>query len=321
MKVLACAADPTDRKLAAYLRAALPKGTDLETVSAASFSRSFRAKAAGSFVYFLVAGLGQRKVLSLAAKLGEIVGCSWGVIDPAGESEDPAAYFFSGARDYVGPRLCKSGGDPRRTAAAFAYAASCGDGPERGREPGFAGWEGLSEGEEIRVLFCFAALADQEGLAGRIGEKRLGKLKEEFCAFLDSWSRESGGIAWIRDSDGCLLLFPPEGGAASPVLGAFRLLLDRVLIGYELFRLSAPVSFRFAFHAGRTTWKKPGDTGTVVSEDVNFAFHLGKRAAGDGYIVVSEASEHAIPSSLRDLFAPAGTFEGHALSASRPFRD
>jgi hypothetical protein len=321
MKVLACAADPADRKLAAYLRAALPEGTALETVSAASFSRSFRVKAVGVFVYFLAAGLGQRKVLSLAAKLEGIAGCSWGVIDPAGESDDPAAYFFAGARDYVGARLCKSGGDPRRTAAAFSYAASCGDGPERGRQPRFAGWDGLSEGEEIRVLFCYAALADQEGLAERIGEKRLGKLKEEFCAFLDSWSRESGGIAWIRDSDGCLLLFPTEGGTASPVLGAFRLLLDRVLIGYEHFRLPAPVSFRFAFHAGRTTWKKPGATGTVVSEDVNFAFHLGQRAAGNGYIVVSEDSADAIPSSLRDLFAPAGSFEGRALSTSRRFRD
>jgi hypothetical protein len=321
VRVLACAADPADRKLAAYMRKALPAGTALETVSAASFSRSFKSKAPGAFVYFLAAGLGQRKVLSLAAKLEGIAGCSWGVIDPAGESEDPAAYFFAGARDYVGPRLFKSGAGPGRTAAAFAYAASCGDVASEECASAFAGWDCLSEGDEIDVVFCYASLADQEGLAERVGENRLGKLKEEFAAFLESWSRECGGIAWIKAQGGCLLLFPTEGAHANPVLGAFRLLLDRALIGYERFRLPISISFRFAFHAGRTTWRKPGATGTVVSEDVNFAFHLGQRAAGDGYIVVSETADGAIPSCLRDLFSPAGSFEGRSLAASRRFED
>jgi hypothetical protein len=321
VKLLACAADAADRKLAAFFRRALPEGTSLEAVSAASFSRSFKAKAPGCFVYFLASGLGQRRVLSLAGKLEGIEGCSWGVLDPSGESEDPAAYFFAGARDYIGPALFRSVADGRRIAAAFAYAAGCGDGAESECRPAFAGWDELSEGDEIEVRFCYAALADQEGLLERVGETRLGKLKEEFAAFLDAWSRDLGGIAWIREPGGSLILFPAAGGQADPVLGAFRLLLDRVLIGYERFRLPAPLSFRFAFHSGRTTWRKPGATGTIVSEDMNYAFHLGQRAAGDGFILVSESASDAIPPCLRDLFAPAGSFEGRAITASRRFED
>jgi len=321
MKVLACAADPADRKLAAFLRKALPEGTALEAVSAASFARSFKTKAPGSFIYFLASGLGQRKVLSLASKLDGIGGCAWGVLDPTGESEDPAAYFFAGARDYVGPRLFKSGAGPSRLAAAFDYASRCGDCADEGGKAAFAGWDDLVEGDQVQVRFCHAALADQDGLGERVGETRLGKLREEFAAFLESWSRECGGIVWIRDSVGCLLLFPPEDSVANPVLHAFRLLLDRVLVGYERFHLPAPLSFRFAFHAGRTTWRKPGATGTVVSEDVNYAFHLGRRSSGDGLVVVSQAAEDAIPACLRDLFSPAGSFEGRGIVASRRFED
>jgi hypothetical protein len=319
MRVLACAADAADKKLAAFLRKSLPEGTALETVSAAAFSRSFRTKAPGSFVYFLASGLGQRKVLALAAKLDQIEDCSWGVLDPSGESEDPAEYFFAGGRDYIGARLFKAGAEPERLAAAVSYASRCGDCAKEAEQPALGGWDGLAEGRQIEVRFCYAALADRDGLAERIGEARLGRLREEFAAFLESWSKECGGIVWIRDSGGCLLLFPPEDVQANPVLCAFKLLLDRALIGYEGFRLSTPISFRFVFHAGRTTWRKPGATGTVVSEDVNYAFHLGQRAVGDGQVIISEAAASSIPSGLRDLFCSAGTFEGHGLTASRRF--
>jgi hypothetical protein len=68
-------------------------------------------------------------------------------------------------------------------------------------------------------------------------------------------------------------------------------------------------------------WRKPGATGKIVAEDVNFAFHLGTKAAGDGYILASTDAEGAIPACLRDLFSPAGDFEGRSLLASRRFKD
>ena len=321
MRLLVCSADPESRKLASFLRKSLPEGADARVLSPGSFSRSLKAKARGAFVYFFLPGLGERKALSLAAKLAAAESSAWGVMDPAGEAEDPAAFFFAGARDYIGPRLFKAGAGPGRLEAAMTFASDRGNCPDEAPISDFAGWDRLAEGEPIRALFCYAALADQEGLRERIGEVRLGKLKDEFASFLESWSRESGGILWIREAGGCLLLFPPGEGQANPLLSAFRLLLDRVLVGYELFRLQAPLSFRFAFHAGRTVWRKRGATGSVVSEDVNYVFHLGQRAASDGLIVVSEAAQAAIPACLKDLFARSGCFEGRGFYASRRFSD
>ena len=177
------------------------------------------------------------------------------------------------------------------------------------------------EGADVPVRFCYAAVGNQKSLLERIGEKRLDKLREDFAAFLEPWSKECGGIVWIRETAGSLLLFPPRDEGMNPVLAAFRLLLDRALIGYEVFKLEVPLTFRFAFHAGRTMWRKPGATGSIVAEDVNFVFHLGMKAAGDGYILVSDDARTSIPSSLGDLFAPAGDFEGRSLIASRRFKD
>jgi hypothetical protein len=320
MRILICSAEPEDKKLAAFAARSLSSYGTVEIIADSTFSRSGKKKASNSFIYF-DSGLGKERILELASKLEGIELCAWGVIDRAGESPDPAVFFFAGASDYVGAQLFKAGFGPERLGGALAYsglAKSASDEVEAGV---FPGWTKLEEGAEIPVRFCYAAIGNQKSLLERIGEKRLDKLREDFAAFLESWSKECGGIVWIRETTGCLLLFPPRDEGMNPLLAAFRLLLDRALIGYEVFKLEVPLTFRFAFHVGHTMWRKPGATGNIVAEDVNFAFHLGTKAAGDGYVLVSTDAKRAIPDCLEDLFSSAGDFEGRSLIASRRFKD
>lgn len=328
MTILICSADPSDKRLAAFAAKSFPQGGatcgGVELIADSAFARSHKKKAADAFVYF-DAAMGRERVLELASKLEGAEGCGWGILDREGETGDPAAYFFAGASDFVGQALFKAGFGPGRLEEALAFAGLLeegdGAGEDEAGEAGFPGWAALEEGADTAVRFCYAAIGYQKELLERIGDKRLNKLREDFASFLEPWSKECGGIVWIRESAGCLLLFPPKDEGMNPVLAAFRLLLDRALIGYEVFKLEAPLSFRFAFHAGRTMWRKPGATGSVVSEDVNFVFHLGMKAAGDGYLLLSADAEKAIPACLRDLFSGAGDFEGRALVASRKFKD
>ena len=324
MKIVICSADTEDKKLAAFALRSLGSFGAVEIIADSAFSRSARKKAVDSFVYF-DAELGQDRVLELASKLEEVAGCAWGVIDRAGKAPDPADYFFAGACDYIGALLFKAGFGPGRLDKALAYSGLVedpdGDTDDEAEIEAFPGWAELEEGADVPVRFCYAAIGNQKSLLERIGEKRLDKLREDFATFLESWSKECGGILWIRETAGCLILFPPMDEGMNPLLAAFRLLLDRALIGYEVFKLEVPLTFRFAFHGGHTMWRKPGATGNIVSEDVNYAFHLGTKAAGDGYVLASSGVQHAIPDCLRDLFSAAGDFEGRSLVASRPFKD
>ncbi|HOX33070.1 MAG TPA: hypothetical protein PLB91_12120 [Spirochaetales bacterium] len=324
MRILVYAADPADRKLSGLLAKALPRGAELELLAYASFLKTYKKKAPGAFVY-LDAGAepDAGRLADQGAKLASLALCAWGVVDRGGAIADPAILFFAGARDYIGKSLAREGLPPGRLGRALA---SAGLAPAAAPSPdsaasAFPGWGALSPGDQVQVRFCYAAVGNQRELLERIGEKRLHKLKEDFAAFLEPWAKECGGIEWIRDQSGSLLLFPPKDEGMNPVLAAFRLLLDRALVGYEVFRLETPLSFRFAFHSGVTMWRPPGSTGTVVSDDVNFIFHLGTKAAADGAIVASEEAERSVPPFLRDLFSPAGDFEGRRLSASKRFRD
>lgn len=336
MKLLAYLADETFDKLAALLERACPADIELEALPRSSLGRSGRKKAPESFVYLDAEGLDTDRVLDLGSRLGEFRCLGWGVLDRGGSVDDPARLFFAGARDYVGPKPLKAAAsriaqqakptrhqarfDADRVAKALAAAGLIFQ-AETQIHSHFLGWDRLEEGTGVVVRFCYAALANQLELLERIGEKRLFKLREDFAAFLAPWAAECGGIVWIREGTGNLLLFPPVDEGINPVLAAFRLLLDRALVGYEVFRLETPLSFRFAFHSGRTMWRKPGSTGDVVSEDVNFIFHLGARASPDGVIVVTESAESLVPACLRDLFASGGDYEGRTLLVSKRLRD
>ena len=330
MNILICGSDPSDKKLVAFAGRSFPDSMAPEFIADTAFPRSIKKKAPGAFIYF-DANLGMDRVLELASKLDDIDDCGWGVLDREGTSEDPAAWFFAGASDYVGPALFKTGLGPGRLDEAIAYRgfsenadpedAGANFPDDSDREESFPGWAALEESADVSVRFCYTAIGDQKDLLERIGEKRLNKLREDFAVFLESWSKECGGLVWIRESSGCLLLFPPRDEGMNPILAAFRLLLDRALVGYEIFKLEVPLNFRFAFHSGRTMWRKPGATGSVVSEDVNFVFHLGMKVAGDGYILASADAQKVIPVYLRDLFTGAGDFEGRSLIASRKFKD
>jgi hypothetical protein len=322
MRILVYAADPSERKLSAFYQRAVPPGAEFEVLAYSTFMRSYRKRAPGAFVYLDASAEPDiARLVECGARLGALEGCAWGVFDRQGLVDDPAGLFFAGAKDYLGPHTLRSGIDPERVRQAFAFAGLIVRQGAQTPTSAFPGWNGIQHGAEIQARFCYAAVGNQRELLERIGEKRLNRLRESFAAFLDPWAKECDGLVWIREPAGNLLLFPPRDAGMNPVLAAFRLLLDRALIGYEVFKLETPLTFRFAFHYGATIWKPPGSTGTIVSDDVNFIFHLGTKAAEDGVILVSEESKDSVPICLRDLFASAGDFEGRTLWASKRFRD
>lgn len=320
------------------LKKALGPGVELTLAPLESAGRG-KAKASQRMSYFDADAADLERILALGAKAA--VRGPWGVVDRSGRVADPAQLFHAGASDYLGPALLKKGKpltvERLDRAAAFsrgadsdadgAGTAGCrGGAPEPG--PAFPGWDKLAVETCYPFTFFYAAVADQQGMLARLGDKRMDKLRADFSAFISAWAEERGGKLWIRDAASNLVLFPAfsgsagagSGGPENPALCAFRLLLDRLLIGYEHFRLEVPVSFRFAVHSGDAPWRLPGRTGTVVSEHVNFIYHFGMKAVADGTLGVSETAASLIAPSFAELFAEGKPFEGRRVWYSRRIR-
>ena len=303
------------------LKAALPVSASVSVLPLKSLKRTLGKPLDADIVYLDVREIGEPGLRRHASNLVSADGLIWGVLDPEGQITDIARVFFMGARDYIGPAVLSAGLSPDRLREVLAFAGIESAPPVAPEPKRFPGWNKVPEGTEIFARFCYTALGNPDELLERIGEKRLRKLREDYAGFMASWASECGGIAWMRDPEGTLLLFPEQDVGTSPLLAAFRLLLDRALVGYEVFRLEVPLTFRFAFHSGKTTWRRPGATGTIVSGDVNFIFHLGSKYCADGRITISSELESSIPAPIRDLFVPVGDFEGRRILASRRFRD
>ncbi len=318
---------------------------------------SKRAAPEADIVYLDCRDLDQGEIKKALTRIKKIhPGTPWGCIDPKGSNPDPAQLFYEGACDYIGPALLKNGIPHSRLKQLLSYAEfltrgaqapeamnsrmssdskslpkntaetrgrgsadAVADCPSIQREP-FPGWEGIKAGETREFFFLYAAIANSSALKAKIGEKRFASLREALMTHLRKEFADTDGQAWMQADSAVLFLIPPPEGRARLVIEAcLHALLSTPLLGYEQLGLESPLSLVFALHYGKTPYQAPGRTGTVVSEDVNFIFHLGTKKAQAERISVSARAMAAIPPRLTDHFSAAGEFEGVEICASRRF--
>lgn len=291
----------------------------------------------GDVTYVDYTGLDEearRKALSLIKR--RCSGEAWGIIDPEGTLDDPALLFFSGASDYLGPAACRIGIDKARLRAVLAFAdehrrpamadnglaaqtsnSSCDKAP---LAP-FCGWKAISPGTVYPFFFLYVSVSAQVNLKTRLGEAGYINFRDRLRAHCQQAFSEADPLLWMETDASALYLVPPQAANVGVATEAcLRMLLGAPLLGYERFYLPFPISFSFALHHGSTEFAAPGKTGTIVSDAVNFIYHLGSKHAEPGRLTVSdEACRLAINHRFEDLFIPAGTFEGRSLVHSRRF--
>ncbi|MDR2069170.1 MAG: hypothetical protein LBP71_04810 [Spirochaetaceae bacterium] len=268
-------------------------------------------------------------------------GAAWGILDLKGESTDPAQFFFDGASDYLGPKLIKAGIDKKRLKAPLSWrdAASGGkepalnpdpsskegDAKKTARLPGgkFAGWHSLRAGTTAPFFFLYVSLAGEgkANLRPRIGERNYKLLRDRLRNFLQQAFYEANALLWMETETNCLFLIPPKAEyVKAAITASLKTLMDTSMIMVETLGLSIPAGFVFALHYGKTPYRAPGKTGTVISDAVNFIFHLGSKCAEIDRLTLSgELPGEALAPQLADIFIPAGSFEGRDLRHSRRF--
>jgi hypothetical protein len=261
----------------------------------------------------------------------------WGIIDPKG-SKDPAAWFFEGASDYVGPEVLKSGMDAKRIKTAAGWRSALAGAVKPGKEePGasaavglpktgiklpavkFPGWKNLPSGKNMPFYLLYCALHGKTNFTTRLGEAAYAQVHKRLLAYLYQNLQEADGLIWMDSGKDCLFLIPPRlQNAESTAMVCMRLLLSAPLIAIETLGLSIPVNLVFSLHYGQVSYEPPGKTGTVISDAVNFIFHLGAKKAEPGRLTISgELPDGTVPKALEDCFVSAGEYEGRQIWHTR----
>ena len=290
----------------------------------------------GSITYLDISGLSDANYKTALTQLKKACKeTSWGIIDVKGVIKDPAALLFDGASDYLGPGFFKTPKaiDLKRiktasqwrfllagntgTAAAVKKGTKAGDSlPRTGiKLPSaslFPGWKNMKTGKNMPFYLLYCSLQGKMPLNSRFGEKVFAQLHQRFIACLYQNFQEGEGIVWMDSGKDCLFLIPPKAKNAETVITAcFRMLVSAPLIAVEVLGLTIPVNFVFTLHYGPISYCPPGKTGTLVSDAVNYIFHLGPKKAEPGRLTVSAAiPDGSVPKALEDCFISAGEFEG-----------
>ena len=272
---------------------------------------------------------------------------AWGIIDPNGSIKDTASVFFDGASDYLGTDFLKSTAsiDPKRlkealcwrkNAAGAASSVSANEDEQSSKEKGtgflksgiklpsassFPGWKKIPEGKTLPFYLLYCSLQGKTALDTRLEDKTIAQIHKRFITYLDNSFEEANGLFWMDSGKDCLFLLPPAAKCAEAAIKAsIRMIISTPLIVMETLGITMPLNFIFALHYGSLSYNPPGRTGTVVSDAVNFIFHLGAKKAESGRLTVSgELPDVTIPKPLEDCFVPAGEFEDRKIWHTKKF--
>lgn len=270
-----------------------------------------------------------------------------GVFDVEGVVEDPAQVFFLGGVDYLSRsrmetpvsaerfsqvlRYLEDGtvepspnsaekvteADPGETAEAAPLIAEFEPPPHErlsGRD-----WSDVRTGGEYTFWFLYAQLEDTGRLAVRTSDEYASQIDDRFREQLLAEAGRFGGRVWMWKRYAGLLLFPYDGKRCMPIIPAVRLFMNRVLYTMERSTGRSVLTFRLAIHLGNTEYQEAGDTGEVVSEDVNFVYHLGARHTRPGELSITRSALSFVPPGLQQYFVESGSFEGHETYEMRRF--
>jgi len=295
--------------------------------------------------YFDVSGLSAadiNKALSQLKKFCKDV--PWGIIDLKGSVKDPAVLFFEGASDYMGPELFKGSKkiDPKRLKPASGWRsllAGSGTAKTDAKTSGgakfvlpktgikfpaasiFPGWKNIQTGKTMPFYLLYCSIQGKTALTSRMGEKDYAQMHQRLLGYLYQNLLEGDGLAWMDSGKDCVFLLPPRQKCVEAgVKACLRMLPSSPLVVTELLGLGVQANFVFALHYGSVSYKPPGKTGTVVSDAINFIFHLGAKKAEPGRLTISdELPDGSIPQTLEDSFLSAGEYEGRKIWHTKKF--
>lgn len=185
----------------------------------------------------------------------------------------------------------------------------------------FPGWKKMQTGMSMPFYLLYCSVEGKTSLDERFNEKIVAEINKRFIEWLQDNLTGSDCLLWMNTGRDCLFLIPPKARCVEEAIKAcFNMLISAPLFTLEVLDLTIPVNFIFALHYGTVKYKPPGQTGTVVSDAINFVFHLGAKKAELGRLTLSgELPGVSVPKALQDCFVSTKDFEDRKIWQSKKF--
>lgn len=266
----------------------------LELHDRSELRRLLRTDLSDAFLYLDISGLTLASARSRMKNLNDAAPGRFGIVDPADLLKDPAEVFHKGGVDYLGKRALSGQFSASRLTRVleaarggiFQPGVSTAVSPV-GIIPSGADWSDVEYGNEYTFQMLYVGIDDAPEIARKSSESLLQNLRRSFQSLLERSFAGADGRIWVwKEYDG-VVLFPFDGSRLTALIPAARLFLNSVLINMEHFSGMPTVSWRMGLHVGNTTYRAPGETSAIVSEALNFVFHLGERALASGEFAVT----------------------------------
>lgn len=262
-----------------------------------------------------------KKKISLLEKNPHV---RFGIIDRKNRIEDIAELFHKGAVDYVGTPVLKNGIEVPRITKVLQFQPfdTDGDVTDRNESRRFwniveNGWKDIRRGKEYTFFLLYIELDMIDEWKQKSGKAHIDEVQKIFHRHIENALTAVGGKTWMWMNQGGVFLFPFNGKTCDPVLTCIRFVLNRTIISIEEFGYNSTISYKMALHLGNTVYKERGNTGEIVSDTVNFLFHLGQQYTRPGHFYVTAPIMQFIPDGLKKLFLPIDDFEGEAVFSMR----
>lgn len=261
----------------------------------------------------------QKKVLNYISHQRKF---DYGVLDPENSIKDPGALFHRGASDYIpGRALNKKITTQRIKQAVDFYSIEEAEEDMLPAEPEEittgTTWDTIVEGNSYTFILLFIEIDMIEEWVLHSGKKHINTVMDHFYRHLEKIITPLHGRIWIKTEYGALVLIPYAGSSTPVIIECFKLQLNKTIISAEEYPFKTILSYKIALDIGTTQYLARGNTGNIISDSINYIFHLGHQYAEAGNFYLTKRTYDDIPQGLLEFFTVSGNFQNKTIYKMR----
>jgi class 3 adenylate cyclase len=169
-------------------------------------------------------------------------------------------------------------------------------------------WGCLKDGRDYEVTVVSLDIAGNSAKLRKLGTRRTEKLYFTLWSFLKEKLATVDGRLWSWAGDGGLFAFALRDHQARAV--RFAIEVQSTVPVFNIAASGSPsgdIALRIGIDSGRLKFNI--DTGTIVSDVLNYAAHLEKMSTQPGTISISRPVYDALPARMASVFRFGGIFE------------